>query len=103
MPNSRATWAMGFPLVWASRTASRLNSCASLFWTFCMILFLPLEESILRFHYSTKVGEAHILLLKKLSTPMTQENHPSSEKLQEWFSHAQILLNFRTLVLKCIH
>src|SRR5450755_290695 len=45
IPNSRATWAIGFPLVCASRTASRLNSAVEVFCTF-FILVHPLSEVV---------------------------------------------------------
>ena len=43
MPSSRAIWAIDLPLVSANRTASRLNSCVYVFYTFAMILLLPLK------------------------------------------------------------
>src|SRR5207302_11518319 len=59
MPNSRATCAIDLPLVWASCTASRLNSAVEIFCPFCMILVLLLEESLRRFYPSTNSGQDH--------------------------------------------
>ena len=61
MPSSRATCAIGLPLVCIKRTASRLNSALEVFCTFFMLVS-PLSGSSLSqsFLYSTKPGEVHI-------------------------------------------
>src|SRR6266700_1858988 len=64
MPNSRATCTIDFPLVWASCTASRLNSAVEIFCPFCMILVLLLEESLRRFYPSTNSGQDQIPLME---------------------------------------
>src|ERR1700737_3262355 len=83
MPSSRAPWVIGFPLVWASRTASSLHSRVETFWTFALGYFSFFERVYLSFCDSTNPGVGQFPYMTVSWVRPPQEQHTTAKVLSQ--------------------